>query len=57
MLDAMTHEIAEHPERLVPIDAALIERFQSLACAAQTLACLSRTRTFKVLAIKVATSL
>ena len=29
MLDALGHEIAEHPERLVPVDAALIERLQT----------------------------
>lgn len=30
MLDALGHEITEHPERLVPVDAALIERNRSI---------------------------
>lgn len=35
ILDALGHEIAEHPERLVPVDAALIERLQTLVAGVE----------------------
>jgi antitoxin PrlF len=35
MLDALAHELAEHPERLVPVDAALIEQLQTLVAGVE----------------------
>ncbi len=35
MLDALGHEIAAHPKRLLPVDAALIERLQTLVAGVE----------------------
>lgn len=35
MLDALAHEITDHPERLVPVEVALIERLQTLVASVE----------------------